>query len=182
MFLQDSGSFQIVLLKEALVAKGNIARDVDKKLSEWQDKAERYEASLDSARSEIDILKEDHSSTVAQAELLSTEKEGLELQRQDILDEVMEMYAEKDSAINEALSTIESMLREKEMREENIESLKDRILKHILHTAPPCQFMPSLLTKTQLQELRGSLSELYSLGKFLSSLERGNHLEKTLMG
>ena len=109
MFLQDSGSFQIVLLKEALVAKGNIARDVDKKLSEWQDKAERYEASLDSARSEIDILKEDHSSTVAQAELLSTEKEGLELlelQRQDILDEVMEMYAEKDSAINEALSTI----------------------------------------------------------------------------
>jgi chromosome segregation ATPase len=106
MFLQDSGSFQIVLLKEALVAKGNIARDVDKKLSEWQDKAERYEASLDSARSEIDILKEDHSSTVAQAELLSTEKEGLELQRQDILDEVMEMYAEKGSAINEALYTI----------------------------------------------------------------------------
>ena len=126
MFLQDSGSFQIVLLKEALVAKGNIARDMDKKMSEWQEKAERYEASLDSARSEIDVLKEDHSSTVAQAELLSTEKEGLELQRQDILDEVMEMYAEKDSAINEALSTIESMLGEKELREENIESLKDR--------------------------------------------------------
>ena len=129
MFLQDSGSFQIILLKEALAAKGNIARDTDKKLSEWQDKAERYEVSLDSARSEIDTLKEDHSSTVAQAELLSAEKEGLELQRQDILDEVMEMYAEKDSAINEALSTIESMLREKEIREESIESLQDLNIK-----------------------------------------------------
>jgi len=38
---------------------------------EWQNKAEQYQQSLDVASTEIDALKEDHASSVAQTELLS---------------------------------------------------------------------------------------------------------------
>jgi chromosome segregation ATPase len=125
-YLQDSGSFQIVLLKEALSAKGDITRDMNRRLNEWEEEAERYGASLNSAQSEINTLKEDHSSSIAQVELLSAEKEALELQRQDIVDELNDKSVEKDTAINKALATIESMLMEKEQLEGNIESLEDQ--------------------------------------------------------
>jgi len=125
-YLQDSGSFQIVLLKEALSAKGDITRDMNRRLNEWEEEAERYGASLNSAQSEINTLKEDHSSSIAQVELLSAEKEALELQRQDIVDELNDKSVEKDTAINKALATIESMLMEKEQLEGKIESLEDQ--------------------------------------------------------
>jgi len=125
-YLQDSGSFQITLLKEALSAKGDITRNMNRRLNEWEEEAERYGASLNSAQSEINTLKEDHSSSIAQVELLSAEKEALELQRQDIVDELNEKSVEKDTSINKALATIESMLMEKEQLEGNIESLEDQ--------------------------------------------------------
>jgi len=125
-YLQDSGSFQIVLLKEALSAKGDITRDMNRRLNEWEEEAVRYGASLNSAQSEINTLKEDHSSSIAQVELLSAEKEALELERQDIVDELNDKSVEKDTAINKALATIESMLMEKEQLEGNIESLEDQ--------------------------------------------------------
>jgi hypothetical protein len=88
--LQDSGSFQIMLLKQALTSKSEIARTMDVKLDEWKSKATEYEKSLGSARFELDALKKDQASIAAHTEMLTAEKEALELQRLDILDELKE--------------------------------------------------------------------------------------------
>jgi len=99
------------MLKEALSAKGDIAWDVDIRLNEQEDKVELNEASLNSVQSEIDTLKEDYLSTIAEAELLSVKKKALELQRQDILDKLKEKSIEKEDAINKALAIIQSISR-----------------------------------------------------------------------
>lgn len=120
----DSGAFQILLLKEALSAKGEITRTMEQKLGALKERADQYETSLNEAATEIDIIKKDHASSVAQTELLTSEKEALELQRQDIMEELKEQSEEKDKAIKETLSTIEQILQEKESLSEKVSSLE----------------------------------------------------------
>jgi chromosome segregation ATPase len=117
----DSGSFQILLLREALAAKGEMTRTMENKLNALQETADQYENSLNAATTEIDTIRKDH---VAQTEILTAEKEEHELQRQDIMDELKELSQEKDNAIKEALSTIEKNLQDKESLTEKVASLE----------------------------------------------------------
>jgi hypothetical protein len=89
-----------------------------------ESKATEYEKSLGSARFELDALKKDQASIAAHTEMLTAEKEALELQRQDILDELKEKTAEKDKTIHDSLVTIEAMLQEKEALECSLEEMR----------------------------------------------------------
>lgn len=122
--VKNSVSFQISVLKKALVAKGDIARDREEKLNEWQDKAEKFEDSLRTAFSELDTLKEDKDASAAKNEALEAEKEALELERKRIMEEMEAKLSEKEDAIIEALSKIEQTLHDKEELESIISELQ----------------------------------------------------------
>ena len=122
--LENSSSFQLVLLKDALAAKSELTKSLNARLAEWQDKAGKYESSLDGATKEIIDLKRAESSSEEAIQILSAEKEALEIQRQDIVDDFQEQLSEKEKAIQDALGTIESILKEKEMFQETIAYLE----------------------------------------------------------
>ena len=122
--LENSPSFQLVLLKDALAAKSELTKSLNVRLAEWQDKAEKYESSLEGAAKEISDLKKAESSSEEAIQILSAEKEALEIQRQDIIDEFQEQLSDKEKAIQDSLETMESILKEKEMLQETVVSLE----------------------------------------------------------